>query len=175
MFQFAFVPLQALSTRGDEIHDAIRNKIEQNASTYPPGLLEQYKIQLDRLSSGSPGCELISFPGFLSFPNPPTPNTKYITMLFALNHNFSRGTIVSQITTIVSSNLTDILVFQHCTSDQAKDDPAFDPCYFSEDVGAYARSSPLACSLNLRLDLQTFVEIAKFARKLADTEPLKVT
>jgi hypothetical protein len=89
------MPLEALSRRSEDIHGAVREKITKNADSYAPGLLEQYKIMLRRLDEGAPGCELISFPGFLSFPNPPKPNKKYITMLFALNHNFSRGTIVS--------------------------------------------------------------------------------
>jgi hypothetical protein len=105
------MPLDALSPRAKEIHGDMADKIEKNADSYPPGLLEQYKIQLRRIEQQSPGCEMISFPGFLSFPNPPKPvrvssemhslsfltpeqNTKYITMLFALNHNFSRGSIV---------------------------------------------------------------------------------
>jgi hypothetical protein len=67
------MPLGALSPRAKEIHDAMADKIEKNANSYPPGLLEQYKIQLRRIEQEVPGCEMISFPAFHSFPNPPKP------------------------------------------------------------------------------------------------------
>jgi len=66
---FAFVPLDMLSSRAGEIHDNIKKEVEKGASTYPPGLMEQYKLQLERLAQGAPACEIISFPGFLSFPS----------------------------------------------------------------------------------------------------------
>ena len=40
----------------------------KNADSYPPGLLEQYKISLERLKNGV-GCEFISFPGLNSRPS----------------------------------------------------------------------------------------------------------
>lgn len=40
----------------------------KNGNTYPPGLLEQYKISLERLKDGV-GCEFISFPGMCSQPS----------------------------------------------------------------------------------------------------------
>jgi hypothetical protein len=67
------MPLEALSPRGKEIHDAVREKIMKNADSYPPGLLEQYKIQLRRIEEQAPASELISIPGFMSYPNPPKP------------------------------------------------------------------------------------------------------
>lgn len=66
---FSFSPLQRLSDRADAIHQAAKEKILKNADQYPLGLLDQYKIQLERLERGAPGCELISFPGLLSFPS----------------------------------------------------------------------------------------------------------
>ena len=93
--------------------------------TTRPGLQEQYKINLQRFEpgGGSPGCEFISFPGYLSGPSaslslslylsipsyptpyfvltrqnhstdPPEPGKRYATILVAVNHCFSRGTIV---------------------------------------------------------------------------------
>ncbi|EPQ53452.1 alcohol oxidase [Gloeophyllum trabeum ATCC 11539] len=134
---FAFVPLQMLSKRADDIHKAARDKIEKNAAKYPSGLLEQYRIQLERLERGAPGCEYITFPGFLSQPNPPKPGKKYLTMLVLTNHLFSRGTI-------------------HVKSKNPEDDPEFDPHYFEEEI-----------------DRDTFVEIVKFAKGLAQTAPFK--
>jgi hypothetical protein len=72
----------------------IREKIHKNADTYPPGLLEQYEIQLRRIEEQAPGCELISIPCFMSFPHPPKENRKYVSIFFGLSHNFSRGSIV---------------------------------------------------------------------------------
>jgi hypothetical protein len=69
---FAFVPLDMVSSRAEEIHMAAKKKIESNAANFPPGLMEQYKIQLERIDDGAPGVELISFPGFLSFPSTPS-------------------------------------------------------------------------------------------------------
>ncbi|THH05003.1 hypothetical protein EW146_g10019 [Bondarzewia mesenterica] len=54
---FSFCPLQSYTKRADEIHKAAREKILAKADKYPPGLLEQYEIQLDRLSRAAPGCE----------------------------------------------------------------------------------------------------------------------
>ncbi|KAH7915955.1 hypothetical protein BJ138DRAFT_1169640 [Hygrophoropsis aurantiaca] len=131
---FAFTSLASISDRAQSIYEAAREKIKANWNSYSPGLQDQYKIQLERLENASP-CEIILVPGFLSFPNPPAPGKKYITILFALNHNFSRGTI-------------------HATSSNPEVDPALDPHYFEEDV-----------------DLQTFVELVKFIRKMAQTAP----
>ncbi|EIW80025.1 alcohol oxidase [Coniophora puteana RWD-64-598 SS2] len=132
----AFTPLRAVSTRAEEIYEKARKKIDDEWDKYPEGLRQQYKIQLERLDSDSPACELIAFPGFLSAPNPPEPGKKYITLACALNHNFSRGTT-------------------HSVSSDPRDHPAFDPHYFEHDI-----------------DLQTFVELAKFVRRWSHTKPL---
>lgn len=115
MVGFCFVPLQMLSKRAEEIHKKAREKILKNEDKYPPGLLAQYRIQLERLERQSPGCEMIHFPGFLSRPNPPKEGKKYITMLSLMNHFFSRGTI-------------------HSKSRDPAEDPEFDPHYFEEDI-----------------------------------------
>ncbi|TFK48618.1 alcohol oxidase [Heliocybe sulcata] len=115
MVGFTFVPLQMLSKRADEIHEAAKEKIENNASKYSPQLREQYKIQLERLEKGAPGCEFISFPGFLSRPNPPKPGKRYLTILALMNHFFSRGTI-------------------HVKAKDPEEDPEFDPHYLEEEI-----------------------------------------
>ncbi|KZT05544.1 GMC oxidoreductase [Laetiporus sulphureus 93-53] len=112
---FGFVPLNMLSAKAEEIYQAAKEKIARNAHTYPPGLLEQYEIQLERLRNGAPGCELISFPGYLSSPNPPAEGKRYLTVIVAMNHCFSRGTI-------------------HAISSDPRKDPEFDPHYMEEEV-----------------------------------------
>ncbi|EIN09265.1 GMC oxidoreductase [Punctularia strigosozonata HHB-11173 SS5] len=112
---FAFTGVDKVSKRSKAIHEAAKAKIEQSKNNMPPGLYEQYQIQLQRLENGSPGCEIISIPGFMSGPNPPEKGKKYLTALAAVNHCFSRGTI-------------------HSTTADPSVDPAFDPRYFEQDV-----------------------------------------
>ncbi|KAI0030850.1 alcohol oxidase [Vararia minispora EC-137] len=112
---FSFAPLQRYSPRADAIHREAIEKFENNKDQYPPGLRDQLKIQTDRLKSGGPGCELVTIPGFLSFPNPPKSSTKYWTVLSAQNHLFSRGNV-------------------HITTKNPKVDPAYDPHYFEEKI-----------------------------------------
>lgn len=66
-----FQPLDAMSGQASSIHAGIRADIENNikAGNYPPGLVDQYILQLERLGRKGPGCELIGIPGFLSFPS----------------------------------------------------------------------------------------------------------
>jgi hypothetical protein len=58
-----------ISSRADEIHRAAKKKIEEDVSKYPPGLMEQYKVQLERLDGGAPGVEFTSIIGFASAPS----------------------------------------------------------------------------------------------------------
>ena len=66
---FCYAPLQKFSERADEIHEAIAKEIETKKDTYPPGLYDQYVVQLDRLRRGGPGCEIVGVPGFYSYPS----------------------------------------------------------------------------------------------------------
>ncbi|TFK94202.1 GMC oxidoreductase [Polyporus arcularius HHB13444] len=111
---FSFANLGEVTPRASEIIKAAEDKIMKNANSYPPGLLEQYKISLERLKNGV-GCEFISFPGLNSRPNPPEKGKRYISFYVAMNHAFSRGTI-------------------HATSKDPSVDPEFDPRYFDEEV-----------------------------------------
>ena len=82
----------------------------KNADSYPPGLLEQYQISLERLKTGV-GCEFIVLPGMVSRPSkhpksckcpasitviedPPEKGKRYVSFYVAMNHPMSRGTIV---------------------------------------------------------------------------------
>ncbi|KAH7924718.1 alcohol oxidase [Leucogyrophana mollusca] len=132
---FAFVPLETISDRAEDIIKAARERVEKCRPSYPPGLSDLYDMQLERLKNKAASCEIILFPGFLTFPHPPEPGKKYFTVLFALNHTFSRGTI-------------------HAVSTDPVMQPACDPHYFEEDI-----------------DLQTFIELAKFSRRMAHIAP----
>jgi hypothetical protein len=112
---FSFTGLRKLSTRAEDIYKNARAKVMQDKNNYPPGLLEQYEIQLERLKNEAPGCEIISIPGLMSGPSefvtysvglisssesltdPPEKGKKYLSVLAAVNHCFSRGTIVSDL------------------------------------------------------------------------------
>ncbi|KAI0776222.1 alcohol oxidase [Trametes elegans] len=111
---FAFATLPQISPRAEEIIKATEEKILKNANNYPPGLLEQYKISLDRLRNGA-GCEFIIFHGLNSRPLPAEKGKRYISFYVAMNHTFSRGTI-------------------HTVSKDAAVDPEYDPHYFEEEV-----------------------------------------
>lgn len=66
---FTFVPLASITSTSDEAIALIarqRRKIEDKikSGTLPPGLKEQYELQLAGFESGKGGdCELIVFPG----------------------------------------------------------------------------------------------------------------
>ncbi|KAF8804963.1 alcohol oxidase [Phlegmacium glaucopus] len=113
---FVFQPLDALTSDAKAIYQRAEEKISKNekAGVYPPGLIEQYRIHLERLKTGSPGYELIFVPAFMSAPNPPEPGKKYFSILAGLNHAFSRGSI-------------------HSTSADPNVQPALDPHFFEED------------------------------------------
>ncbi|KAH9929344.1 GMC oxidoreductase [Fomitopsis serialis] len=102
---FAFTALNDLSPLADTIYERTKAKILANKDKFPPGLMEQYNIQLDRIKRGAPGCELICYPG-------------YMTILVAMNHCFSRGTIV-----VLPLDVLD-----------PHKEPEFDPRYFEHEV-----------------------------------------
>ncbi|CCM01757.1 uncharacterized protein FIBRA_03823 [Fibroporia radiculosa] len=112
---FAFVPLYMISDKADAIYKTIEEKITTNKDMYPPGLYEQYKVQLERLRKGAPGCEFITFPGYMSATKPPVEGKRYVSIISAMNHCFSRGVI-------------------HSASVDPRKDPEMDPRYFEESV-----------------------------------------
>ncbi|KAI9000789.1 GMC oxidoreductase [Trametes punicea] len=162
---FTFATLGHISPRADEIIKAAEDKIMKNANNYPPGLLEQYKILLERLRNDA-GCEFISFPGMCSQPNPPEKGKRYISFYVALNYTFSRGTI-------------------HAISKDPAVDPELDPRYFEEEVDLRVWVEMVKFARNLRNipplrdmttkelnpgpDVQTDEEIAAWIKKIMTT------
>lgn len=71
LVNIAFQPLNAISSRAEDVYNATRAEIKQNIKTgmYSKGLAEQYAVQLERLNRNAPACEFIGFPGLLSFPS----------------------------------------------------------------------------------------------------------
>ena len=108
------MPLQAISDRGDDILKAAREKFEKRSS-FPPGLKEQYELQLarmERTENRAAPYTMILTPGFISLPSkflifflrvgkfssasdPPEQGKKYINITLMTNHPFSRGSIVN--------------------------------------------------------------------------------
>lgn len=112
---YIFAPLETLSSRGEEIHDAQRAKVKANAEKYPPGVRAQYEVMSQRLDRRSPGCEIMFYSALSSFPNPPEDGKKYFSYHTSMNHQWSRGNI-------------------HITSEDPLAQPAIDPHYFEEDI-----------------------------------------
>ncbi|EMD41655.1 hypothetical protein CERSUDRAFT_79287 [Gelatoporia subvermispora B] len=111
----SFSPLRKITAKADAIISAAKARILEQADTYPPGRLEQFKIHLERLENDAPMCEIITFSGFMSGPNPPEPGKKYLSIFASLNQCWSRGTI-------------------HATSNDPQQEPEFDPHYFEEEI-----------------------------------------
>ncbi|KAH9920536.1 GMC oxidoreductase [Epithele typhae] len=127
-----------------------------------PGLTEQYAEQHARIAEGAASAEYTTIPGFYSFPNPPTPGAKHVTLCSMLNRPFSRGTI-------------------HATSADPLAPPAIDPHYFEEpaDLAAYveqikfarrlARTAPFAAVLGKELNpgpaVASDAELARWLKK----------
>ncbi|KDQ52343.1 GMC oxidoreductase [Jaapia argillacea MUCL 33604] len=81
----------------------------------PPGLAEQWDIQLETLKDDTlPDLEIIAFPGFFTTVSRPEEGKRYVTVLMVLNHPFSRGSV-------------------HAKSNDPLDQPAIDPNYFEND------------------------------------------
>ncbi|KAH9957092.1 alcohol oxidase [Russula dissimulans] len=89
-----FVPLSAISPDAQAVQEKylapIRTRI--NSGDYAPGLLKQYKLQLENIKAQIPGLEVLIFPS-IGLSLPPDPKRKYASLLCMLNKPFSRGTI----------------------------------------------------------------------------------
>ncbi|EEB89496.1 hypothetical protein MPER_12396, partial [Moniliophthora perniciosa FA553] len=112
-----FMSLHDYTLKADAIYEAEKARVTEGikSNEYPPGLAEQYEIQLERLRNKRTGPEMVVVPGFLSVPKPPEPGKQYFTIIAAVNHNFSRGTI-------------------HTVSSDPLVDPEMDPHYFEHDI-----------------------------------------
>lgn len=98
-FELAFssismVPLQTFADKAAEIVQRAKDAIAHDADRLPPGLKEQYDLQLKLLEDPAiPDFEILHMP--FMFPTPlPEPDKPYITLICILSRPFSRGTIV---------------------------------------------------------------------------------
>ncbi|KAI0260750.1 GMC oxidoreductase [Gloeopeniophorella convolvens] len=114
LVNLTFLPFTAISPRAESIIHEFVEQLVSGKYDADPALKEQYEVQLEIEKKGA-DLEMISFPGFLSYPNAPEPGKKYISLCPATNHTYSRGTI-------------------HITSADPKVQPEIDPHYFEEEI-----------------------------------------
>lgn len=108
-----FLPLQTFSTRSQEIIEKMATRIARDAAKYPPGLKEQYEVQMQILKDSQvPDIEIVVFP--FKWGNDDS-NKPFMLLMPSIGHPFSRGTI-------------------HIKSADPKEPPVIDPHYFEEDV-----------------------------------------
>ncbi|KAH9928320.1 GMC oxidoreductase [Fomitopsis serialis] len=89
---------------------------KKRSGTLPPGLAEQWDIQLRILKDGSlPDIEAIIFPGWLTFISTPEAGKSYATNLCVTQHPFSRGSV-------------------HAKSNDPLEQPDLDPNTFSVPI-----------------------------------------
>ncbi|KAJ3878179.1 GMC oxidoreductase-domain-containing protein [Lentinula edodes] len=165
----ASFPLKKIASDAEALYDAEKIRIHQDIKEgrYPPGLAEQYELQLQYHQHDALDCEFVSLSGSLSGPNLPRPEKKYYTIIGFLNHNFSRGTI-------------------HSSSSNPYDPPLMDPHYFEHDIDLQAfinevkyirkivKTVPLKdvlsdVELNPGADIQTDEQIASWLKQNLST------
>ncbi|PCH42171.1 GMC oxidoreductase [Wolfiporia cocos MD-104 SS10] len=138
---FSYIPLQISSPNAvQNIIDGVTKHIEEQKKNgkLPPGLAEQYDIQLRMLQDRSlPDIELIAFPAHLTPLTAPEKDKPYLTVLCVIQHPFSRGWV-------------------HAKNNDPLDQPDIDGRVFENPY-----------------DLEIFLESAKFAKRIAETEPMK--
>ncbi|KAI0744114.1 GMC oxidoreductase [Daedaleopsis nitida] len=90
---YSFLPTKAFATE-DQLQQW-KEKANQAVREASPGLQKQLKTQLEWFfDPSSPEGELIPFPGFfLGSGLQPIPKTRYSSMVCAVNHPLSRGTV----------------------------------------------------------------------------------
>ncbi|KAJ3908899.1 hypothetical protein F5879DRAFT_235421 [Lentinula edodes] len=167
--QSEHVDLYSKGQDAEALYDAEKIRIHEDIKEgrYPPGLAEQYELQLQYHQRNALDCEFVSLSGSLSGPNPPRPGKKYYTIIGFLNHNFSRGTI-------------------HSSSNNPYDPPLMDPHYFEHDIDLQAfinevkyirkivKTAPLKdvlsdVELNPGADIQTDEQIASWLKQNLST------
>ena len=109
--------------------------------------------------------------------DPPEPGKKYVSMLLALNHCFSRGTIVSLPDSLLVGSDPHTRSTQHVSNKDPNEDPEFDPHYFEQNVGKCGIDpvTGLRCASTqvASKDLEVFLELVKYGRRLANVAPFK--
>ncbi|KAI0929980.1 hypothetical protein AcV5_006805 [Taiwanofungus camphoratus] len=109
-----FLPVQTFSDKAASIIQQQGAKIRKEAASYPPGLKEQYDVQMEILKDPKvPDMEIVIFP-FSVVPGK-NPGKPYMMILPSIAHPFSRGTI-------------------HVKSADPKEPPAIDPHYFEHEA-----------------------------------------
>ncbi|KAE9408774.1 alcohol oxidase [Gymnopus androsaceus JB14] len=170
----AGMPLRTITSDAEKLYAAEEARIRQDIQEgkYPPGLAEQYEIQLQYANKGALDCELLGVAGnSVTGRNPPLPGKKYYSIGAFLNHNFSRGTI-------------------HCLSSDPHEPPAIDPHYFERDIDLqifiktirYVREitkkaplkdilsdDPASMELNPGAEIQTDEQIANWLKQCLST------
>ncbi|KZP01246.1 GMC oxidoreductase [Calocera viscosa TUFC12733] len=114
---FTFTPMQQVSPKASELISAQCETLEAAYvnGKISPALWEQYKIQMRVLQNASSvDMEWTTLPQFRTFRTQPEEEKQYMTVLVALNHPFSRGTI-------------------HIASKNPDEQPVMDPHYFEDD------------------------------------------
>lgn len=90
------VSLQTCSDKASEIIQREKDAIARDAHTFPPGLKEQYDLQMKLLEDPTvPDFEILFMPFMFLIPIA-DPDKPHITLASLLSRPFSRGTIVSE-------------------------------------------------------------------------------
>ncbi|TCD63782.1 hypothetical protein EIP91_004965 [Steccherinum ochraceum] len=167
---FGYVPLTLADPEvAKSFHKRVAKWVEEakKSGKLPPGLSEQYDIQLRHLLDDSiPDIEIVGFPGFFQFLNPPEPKANHLTLLSILQHPWSRGSI-------------------HAKSQDPMEDPAIDPHAFEVPFDLelmvehikfsrkLARTEPLKAGIEREVDpgpnVKTDEQIAEYLRTVCGT------
>ncbi|EMD35377.1 hypothetical protein CERSUDRAFT_116159 [Gelatoporia subvermispora B] len=110
----SFLPSNVFSDRMASLAEEQQRKLTRDASTYPPGLKEQYEKQIQLLNDPKvPNLEILVYPFIV--PGHTIAEKPRVWILPILSHPFSRGSI-------------------HIASPDPTQQPASDPRYFEEDI-----------------------------------------
>ncbi|KAK1228946.1 hypothetical protein PQX77_008012, partial [Marasmius sp. AFHP31] len=117
----AWVPFSDITSKADALYEQQGRRIREDAKNgvYPPGLMDQYEIQLQRFQDRAYLAEFCDIPGFFALDKPPMPGKKYFALFAFLNHPFSRGTI-------------------HSSSNDPLANPDMDPRYWEHEIDRQA-------------------------------------
>ncbi|KAL0061374.1 hypothetical protein AAF712_011772 [Marasmius tenuissimus] len=117
----AWIPFSDITSKADALYAQQGQRIREDAKNgvYPPGLMDQYEIQLQRFQDRAYLAEFCDIPGFFALDKPPLPGKKYFALFAFLNHPFSRGTI-------------------HASSNDPLIDPDMDPHYWEHEIDRQA-------------------------------------